>query len=549
MPRVRSHDPVAEPDDDDVLAHDIPTLLDSLPAVSTYTFSPEMTPASFNPLATPAPSPSIPPTLSPSSPGSDTQVFSVSALPSLARELSIPSSPMYPGSTHLRSHGKKRDASYIPRPPNAFILFRSSFIRSQRVPGNVEGNHSTLSKIIGKCWKALPREERERWEREAVAAQAEHRRKYPDWRFRPGANTVPTKFRIKDGTTTSRRRISHRRNKEADGERNNAEAEQSGRTREKGKGKARTKERSPAEEEERLEKITELLVDGKEGRELEIAIEEWEDGRRRMVGAPARPDQGTVVASGEASHSRSRTEDPMICFQLDDTPAEDSSRGSDSPSVTDSGGMPLSDWFKRSQSEPASAPAIPQEPATGPVLPSARSPVAAVGLTAGTHDRPSSDESECGWWSSHITSSEFTTDTTGLGYEGIQITPFDAEHVSRFQLDSPSDGSAALNWTKTSRGYLAAVQDPFLNDKRSSDVEPTPSVSDDLSPLSGDALPSAPILYPCEPQPPSSFSSLADWAGGVSAAGVSTHAHASEDKTDVYHLSESPYGLRYYGDW
>ena len=48
------------------------------------------------------------------------------------------------------SHGKKRDASYIPRPPNAFILFRSSFIRSQQVPGKVEGNHSTLSKIIGR---------------------------------------------------------------------------------------------------------------------------------------------------------------------------------------------------------------------------------------------------------------------------------------------------------------------------------------------------------------------------------------------------------------
>ena len=51
--------------------------------------------------------------------------------------------------TPRASHAKKRDASYIPRPPNAFILFRSSFIKSQRVPGNVEGNHSTLSKIIG----------------------------------------------------------------------------------------------------------------------------------------------------------------------------------------------------------------------------------------------------------------------------------------------------------------------------------------------------------------------------------------------------------------
>lgn len=53
------------------------------------------------------------------------------------------------------SHGKKRDASYIPRPPNAFILFRSSFIRSQQVPEKVEGNHSTLSKIIGKRFRLL----------------------------------------------------------------------------------------------------------------------------------------------------------------------------------------------------------------------------------------------------------------------------------------------------------------------------------------------------------------------------------------------------------
>lgn len=48
--------------------------------------------------------------------------------------------------------GRRAGASYIPRPPNAFILFRSSFIRSQSVPGRVEGNHSTLSKIIG-VWR------------------------------------------------------------------------------------------------------------------------------------------------------------------------------------------------------------------------------------------------------------------------------------------------------------------------------------------------------------------------------------------------------------
>ncbi|KAH9991881.1 high mobility group box domain-containing protein, partial [Russula vinacea] len=83
------------------------------------------------------------------------------------------------------SHAKKRDAGHIPRPPNAFILFRSSFIKSESVPGNIEGNHSTLSKIIGIVWKTLPPAERQLWEKRAVQAQAEHRARYPDWRFRP----------------------------------------------------------------------------------------------------------------------------------------------------------------------------------------------------------------------------------------------------------------------------------------------------------------------------------------------------------------------------
>lgn len=130
--------------------HDMPPLVDARDPVTTYTFSTEMTPASFHPQSvTPIPNP----TFASSAPvaGPDTSssaTFAISTLPgSFAPEedSTNPSSSMHSTSTHIRtSHGKKRDASYIPRPPNAFILFRSSFIRSQRVPGNVEGNHSTL---------------------------------------------------------------------------------------------------------------------------------------------------------------------------------------------------------------------------------------------------------------------------------------------------------------------------------------------------------------------------------------------------------------------
>ncbi|KAI0754042.1 hypothetical protein C8Q80DRAFT_341310 [Daedaleopsis nitida] len=144
------------------------------------------------------------------------------------------------------SHAKRRDASYIPRPPNAFILFRSSFIRAQHIPGQIEGNHSALSKIIGKCWKALPREEREVWEAKAVVALAEHRRKYPDWRFKHAANALA---KVKDGPRKRGNR--------------------------KGRGQSEKEERS---REKRCAKIADLLVAGKTGSDLAAAVKEYDDG-------------------------------------------------------------------------------------------------------------------------------------------------------------------------------------------------------------------------------------------------------------------------------
>lgn len=73
----------------------------------------------------------------------------------MASETIVPSaytiSPdVYPVVAETRtSHSKKKDSTHIPRPPNAFILFRSSFIKAQHIPEKIEGNHSALSKIIG----------------------------------------------------------------------------------------------------------------------------------------------------------------------------------------------------------------------------------------------------------------------------------------------------------------------------------------------------------------------------------------------------------------
>jgi len=106
-------------------------------------------------------------------------VESAESAPSLFPSTVDGAGPKRPG------HGKKKADDHIPRPPNAFILFRSSFIKSRHVSTEVETNHSTLSKIIGLTWQNMPHEERQFWHSKAKVAQAEHKRKFPDYAFRP----------------------------------------------------------------------------------------------------------------------------------------------------------------------------------------------------------------------------------------------------------------------------------------------------------------------------------------------------------------------------
>ncbi|KAJ7082392.1 hypothetical protein B0H15DRAFT_440354 [Mycena belliarum] len=180
----------------------------------------------------------------------------------------------------------------------------------------------------GKLWHALPAAERARWEDKARAAQAEHRRRYPDWRFRPGnepaagrgrgggrggkgggrgKNAIASgsgskpkgrrKGRIKDGGEDEEPPPSpgdeelggHEGAGKGKGKGKERDADD--RDRDKGKGKGKERERDKdAEDDERCEKITTLLVEGKKGRALEAAVEAWEfegrgRGREREPGA------------------------------------------------------------------------------------------------------------------------------------------------------------------------------------------------------------------------------------------------------------------------
>ncbi|RDB26968.1 Repressor ROX1 [Hypsizygus marmoreus] len=136
--------------------------------------------------------------------------------------------PAPPPSRRRVPPGKRRSMGYIPRPPNAFMLFRADFVRQKHVPGTIETNHGSLSKIIGNCWRSLPLEEKRVWEVKAKHAKAEHKARYPEYRFRPVHN--------------------------------------------KNKDKKKEKALTTVEDERRCEEVAQLLLEGKKGDELAAAV-------------------------------------------------------------------------------------------------------------------------------------------------------------------------------------------------------------------------------------------------------------------------------------
>ncbi|TFK48887.1 hypothetical protein OE88DRAFT_1737113 [Heliocybe sulcata] len=128
--------------------------------------------------------------------------------------------------------GKRLSQGYVPRPPNAFMLFRAEFVKQKHVPGSIETSHGSLSKIIGNCWRALPLEEKAVWEKAAKEAKLEHKKKHPDYRFRPVHN------------------------------------------KHKKRGADAKKQKTTADEERRCEEVAQLLLEGKKGDELAQAVRE-----------------------------------------------------------------------------------------------------------------------------------------------------------------------------------------------------------------------------------------------------------------------------------
>jgi len=80
----------------------------------------------------------------------------------------------------------------IPRPPNAFMLFRSWLIKDGKLPPEVERRQQNISKIAGKAWRLLDESSKDGWRTEAFRRLQDHERNYPGYKFDPSPKNYRT---------------------------------------------------------------------------------------------------------------------------------------------------------------------------------------------------------------------------------------------------------------------------------------------------------------------------------------------------------------------
>ncbi|KAH9048941.1 hypothetical protein EDB84DRAFT_1556407 [Lactarius hengduanensis] len=77
-----------------------------------------------------------------------------------------------------------------PRPCNAFMLFRSDFLKRKFISRDQETRQHRISIIAAKCWHRLSKEEKKKWFLEAEQEKKRHALKYAGYRFQPRARTT-----------------------------------------------------------------------------------------------------------------------------------------------------------------------------------------------------------------------------------------------------------------------------------------------------------------------------------------------------------------------
>ncbi|KAF8167862.1 hypothetical protein B0H34DRAFT_34338 [Crassisporium funariophilum] len=130
---------------------------------------------------------------------------------SYSASLTLPSYPVFTNTTAAAYHEgdfiqhltrvpevTRRSPNRVPRPRNAFMIFRSDFSANRKINRSVEHDNRHISRIVGHCWNQMPEEEKECWRIKAEEEKASHLEKYPDYRFAPVTRVKkPLKRKVK----------------------------------------------------------------------------------------------------------------------------------------------------------------------------------------------------------------------------------------------------------------------------------------------------------------------------------------------------------------
>lgn len=92
-----------------------------------------------------------------------------------------------PGPTRTKDSAAAGSDWQPPRPPNAWILYRSDKLRQLPPvePGGPRRAQADVSRLIAQMWKSETEQTRTEYERRADAKKAEHAILYPNYRFQP----------------------------------------------------------------------------------------------------------------------------------------------------------------------------------------------------------------------------------------------------------------------------------------------------------------------------------------------------------------------------
>ncbi|KAI6045148.1 hypothetical protein EDC04DRAFT_204315 [Pisolithus marmoratus] len=115
--------------------------------------------------------------------------------------------PFTPGSSHTRNRRK----GHIPRPPNAFMVFRS-WLWNKNDLKNVERDNRNVSRIAGSIWRDFSEEQRAPFRKMAEETKMRHAQLYPEYRYTPSfrkakkSSQRPPKRR-REGSTKKKTRV------------------------------------------------------------------------------------------------------------------------------------------------------------------------------------------------------------------------------------------------------------------------------------------------------------------------------------------------------